>query len=84
VRRWRCRPSAWPGCARGSGVKEYECQARRSRSADGGQLAARRDGFERVCPGDLERFAVGFLPDGHSLTLFEQDRSADGSKRPCK
>jgi hypothetical protein len=53
-------------------------------AGDGGQLGARRDGFERVCPGDLERFAVGFLPDGHSLTLFEQDRSADGSKRPCK
>ena len=109
-----------------SGVKEYECQAGRSRNGDGGQLEARRDGFERVCPGDLERFDVGFLPeaiathklaltpvdlshtpfaqleglgrraetvgdvrsrlyrgfrlpDGHRLTLFEQDMSADGS-----
>jgi hypothetical protein len=109
-----------------SGVKEYECQAGRSRQGDGGQLAAQRNGFERVCPGDLARFDIGFLPDpiatrklaftpvdlshtpcarleglgsraetvvdvrsrlyrgfrtpdGHRLTLFEQDMSADGS-----
>ena len=109
-----------------SGVEEYECQAGRSRNGDGGRLEARRDGFERVCPGDLARFDVGFLPDavatrnlaftpvdlrrtpftqleglgsraetvgdvrsrlyrgfrlpdGHRLTLFEQDMSADGS-----
>jgi len=109
-----------------SGVKEYECQAGRPRSGDGGQLEAQRNGFERVCPGDLARFDIGFLPDaiatrklaftpvdlshtpfakleglgsraetvadirsrlyrgfrlpdGHRLTLFEQDMSADGS-----
>jgi len=106
-----------------SGYQEYDCHANRTGHADG---------FERVCPGDLARWDVGFLPnviatrnlaftpvdlthtpfaqleslgaraetafgvrsrlyrgfrlpDGHRLTLYEEDMSSNGittSRRP--
>jgi hypothetical protein len=109
-----------------TGVKEYECSVDRSRNAAARQIEARREGFERVCEGDLARWDVSFLPnaiatrklaftpvdlahtpfarfeslgsraetvvgvrsrlyrgfrmpDGHRVTLYEQDMSADGS-----
>jgi len=109
-----------------TGYQEYACQT--SRSSESRQA----EGFERVCPGDLARWDVGFLPnfiatrnlaftpvdlthtpfagleslgaraetaigvrsrlyrgfrlpDGHRLTLYEEDMSSNGittSRRP--
>lgn len=109
-----------------SGYQEYACQTSRS------SLPRQAESFERVCPGDLTRWDVGFLPnfiatrnlaftpvdlthtpfarfeslgaraetavgvrsrlyrgfrlpDGHRLTLYEEDMSSNGittSRRP--
>jgi hypothetical protein len=105
-----------------TGVNEHRCSLDRSRNA----ADTLKNGFERVCEGDLARYDLTFLPnaiatrnlaftpvdlshtpfaqleslgsraetvgevrsrlyrgfrlpDGHRLTLFEQDMSADGS-----
>lgn len=109
-----------------TGVKAYQCSVERSRNAAAHAAETQRNGFERVCEGDLDRFDVAFLPDaiatrnlafkpvelahtpfarleslgsraetvfdvrsrlyrgfrlpdGHRLTLSEQDMSADGT-----
>ena len=108
------------------GLREYECSVDRSRNTAADEAETRRNGFERVCEGDLARFDISFrsiasatqklaftpvdlthtlfaplqslggktelagdipsrlyrgfrTPDGHRLTLFEHDMSADGS-----
>jgi hypothetical protein len=108
------------------GLSEYECRLDRSRNTAAHEAEERRNGFERVCEGDLARFEISFssiatatqklafspvdlthtpfasiqslggktelvgdipsrlyrgfrTPDGHRLTLFEHDMSADGS-----
>lgn len=110
-----------------SGLKEYQCSVDRSRNWATHAAETRRNGFERVCEGDLARFDIAFrslasstrelaftpvdlthtpftqfeslggraefevgvpsilyrgfrLPDGHRVTLFEHDMSADGSR----
>ena len=110
-----------------SGVSEYRCSVDRSRNWAMHEAETKRNGFERVCPGDLARFDISFkslasstrklaftpvdlthtpfarfeslggraeyvidvpsrlyrgfrMPDGHRLTLFEHDMSADGSR----
>jgi hypothetical protein len=110
-----------------TGVSEYQCSVDRSRNWATHEADTRRNGFERVCPGDLARFDISFkslasstrklaftpvdlthtpfarfeslggraelvsdvpsrlyrgfrMPDGHRVTLFEQDMSADGSR----
>lgn len=117
--------SAFATIAR-TGVKERECSSYRSLHAATHAVETQKDGFERVCEGELARYDVTFLPnaiatrnlaftpvdlsrtpfaqleslgsraetvaeirsrlyrgfrlpDGHRLTLFEQDMSADGS-----
>jgi hypothetical protein len=109
-----------------TGLREYRCSVDRSEHAAAYLAEAGKNGFERVCEGDLGRFDVSFLPnaiatrnlaftpvdlthtpfarlesrgsraesvvgvrsrlyrgfrmpDGHRLTLSEQDMSADGS-----
>lgn len=109
-----------------AGWAEYECHVDRSRHATTHEAETIKNGFERVCVGDLARFDIslrpletatrklafmpvdlahtpfarlvslggkaeyvgdvpsrlyrGFrTPDGHRLTLFEHDMSADGS-----
>jgi hypothetical protein len=109
-----------------SGLKEYQCGVERSRNWATHAAQTRRNGFERVCEGDLARFDISFgslasstrklaftpvdlahtpfaqfeslggraefevdvpsilyrgfrMPDGHRVTLFEHDMSADGS-----
>jgi hypothetical protein len=109
-----------------TGLREYQCSVDRSRNAATHAAETRRNGFERVCEGDLARFDMSFrsiatatrnlaftpvdlthtsfarfeslggraesvsdirsrlyrgfrMPDGHRLTLFEHDMSADGS-----
>ena len=109
-----------------TGLREYQCSVDRSRNAATHAAETRRNGFERVCEGDLARFDISFrsiaaatrnlaftpvdlthtpfarfeslggraesvndirsrlyrgfrMPDGHRLTLFEHDMSADGS-----
>jgi hypothetical protein len=110
-----------------TGVREYQCSADRSRHAATHAADTLRNGFERVCEGDLDRFDISFqslakatrklaftpvdlthtpfaqfeslggraesvvdvtsrlyrgfrMPDGHQVTLFEHDMSADGSR----
>nr|WP_314547396.1 hypothetical protein [uncultured Massilia sp.] len=107
-----------------TGLKAWECSADQERNP--AAYLPRKDGFKRVCEGDLARFDIAFtslaratrklafppvdlthtpfarleslggraeyvndvpsrlyrgfrLPDGHRLTLFEHDMSADGS-----
>jgi hypothetical protein len=109
-----------------TGLTEYQCSVDRSRNATKHEAETIKNGFERVCEGDLARFDIRFRPleaatrrlaftpvdlthtpfaqleslggrteyvddvpsrlyrgfrtsDGHRLTLFEQDMSADGS-----
>jgi hypothetical protein len=110
-----------------SGLKEYQCGVDRSRNWAAHAAETRRNGFERVCEGDLARFDISFeslassmrklaftpvdlthtpfaqfenlggraefevgvpsilyrgfrMPDGHRVTLYEHDMSADGSR----
>jgi hypothetical protein len=110
-----------------TGVRDYQCSVDRSRNAATHAADALRNGFERVCEGDLDRFDIAFrslekatrklafppvdlthtpfaqfeslggraeyvsdvpsrlyrgfrMPDGHRVTLFEHDMSADGSR----
>jgi hypothetical protein len=110
-----------------TGVSAYQCSVDRSRNWATHEADTRRNGFERVCPGDLARFDISFkslasstrklafppvdlthtpfarfeslggraefegdvpsrlyrgfrMPDGHRVTLFEHDMSADGSR----
>jgi hypothetical protein len=110
-----------------TGVSEYQCSVDRSRNWATHEADTRRNGFERVCPGDLVRFDISFkslasstrklafppvdlthtpfarfeslggraefvndvpsrlyrgfrMPDGHRVTLFEHDMSADGTR----
>jgi hypothetical protein len=107
-------------------LNQYRCSIDPSRTMAARELQLRRDGFEHVCKGDLDRFSVAFgsiekavrqlaftpvnltktpfagleglgaktefesevpsrlyrgfrTADGHRLTLFEHDMSADGS-----
>jgi hypothetical protein len=109
-----------------TGVREYQCSVDRSRHAAEHAADTLRNGFERVCAVDLDRFDIAFqslakatrklaftpvdlthtpfaqfeslggraesvvdvpsrlyrgfrMPDGHRVTLFEHDMSADGS-----
>lgn len=109
------------------GLKEYQCGVDRSRNWATHAAETRRNGFERVCEGDLARFDISFeslassmrklaftpvdlthtpfaqferlggraefevgvpsilyrgfrMPDGHRVTLYEHDMSADGSR----
>ena len=109
-----------------TGVSEYRCSVDRSRNWATHEAETKKNGFERVCQGDLARFDISFtslasstrklaftpvdlthtpfarfeslggraeyvidvpsilyrgfrMPDGHRVTLFEQDMSADGS-----
>ena len=106
-----------------TGVRDYQCSVERSRHEAG----VRKDGVERVCATDLDRYDISFhslaratrklaftpvdlthtpfaqfeslggqaesvtdvrsrlyrgflMPDGHQVTLFEHDMSADGSR----
>jgi hypothetical protein len=43
-----------------TGVSEYQCSADRSRNWATHAADTRRNGFERVCPGDLARFDISF------------------------
>jgi hypothetical protein len=43
-----------------SGVSEYQCSVDRSRTWATHEADTRRNGFERVCPGDLERYDISF------------------------
>jgi len=110
-----------------TGVREYQCSVDRSRHAATHAADTLRNGFERVCAADLDRFDISFqslaratrklaftpvdlthtpfarfeslggraesvndirsrlyrgfrMPDGHRITLFEHDMSADGSR----
>jgi hypothetical protein len=110
-----------------TGLNEYQCSVDRSRNWAAHEAETQRNGFERVCPGDLARFDISFkslasstrklaftpvdlthtpfarfeslggraevvidvpsrlyrgfrMPDGHRVTLFEHDMSADGSR----
>jgi hypothetical protein len=110
-----------------TGVREYQCSADRSRHAATHAADTLRNGFERVCAVDLDRFDIAFrslesatrklaftpvdlthtpfaqfeslggqaesvsdvpsrlyrgfrMPDGHRITLFEHDMSADGTR----
>jgi hypothetical protein len=110
-----------------TGVRDYQCSTDRSRHAATHAADTLRNGFERVCEGDLDRFDIslqsldkatrklafppvdlthtpfaqfeplggraesvvdipsllyrGFrMPDGHQVTLFEHDMSADGTR----
>jgi len=110
-----------------TGVREYQCSVDRSRDAATHAADTLRNGFERVCASDLDRFDIAFqslakatrklaftpvdlthtpfaqfeslggraesvsdvpsrlyrgfrMPDGHHVTLFEHDMSADGSR----
>jgi hypothetical protein len=110
-----------------TGLVEHQCSVERSRTWATHEADTRRNGFERVCPGDLARFDISFkslaastrklaftpvdlahtpfarfeslggraesvgdvpsrlyrgfrMPDGHRVTLFEHDMSADGSR----
>jgi len=110
-----------------TGVRDYQCSVDRSRHAATHAADTLRNGFERVCEGDLDRFDIAFqslakatrklafppvdlthtpfaqfeslggraesvndvpsrlyrgfrMPDGHQVTLFEHDMSADGSR----
>ncbi|WP_322402340.1 hypothetical protein [Massilia luteola] len=110
-----------------AGLAEHQCGVDRSRTWATRDADTRRNGFERVCPGDLARFDISFkslasstrklaftpvdlahtpfarfeslggraesvgdvpsrlyrgfrMPDGHRVTLFEHDMSADGSR----
>lgn len=106
-----------------TGVRDYQCSVERS----GHETGMQKDGVERVCAIDLDRYDIGFqslaratrklafppvdlthtpfaqfeslggraeyvndipsrlyrgfrMPDGHQVTLFEHDMSADGSR----
>ena len=110
-----------------TGVREYQCSVDRARTWATHATETRKNGFERVCEGDLTRFDISFkslasatrklaftpvdlthtpfaqleslggraesevdvlsrlyrgfrMPDGHRVTLFEHDMSADGSR----
>ena len=110
-----------------TGVRDYQCSVDRSRHAATHAADTLRNGFERVCEGDLDRFDIAFrslakatrklaftpvdlthtpfaqfeslggraesvsdvpsrlyrgfrMPDGHRVTLFEHDMSADGTR----
>lgn len=45
-----------------TGVTVYRCNVDRSRNAAAHDIETRRNGYERVCPGDLGRFEISFRP----------------------
>jgi len=43
-----------------TGLREYQCSVDRTRNAATHAADTRRNGFERVCEGDLARFDISF------------------------
>jgi hypothetical protein len=50
-----------------TGVNEYQCSVDRARNWATHEADTRRNGFERVCPGDLARFDISFTSLASSI-----------------